>query len=122
VVPYNQFLNPVLLTPNIKKSNLMERRLQMQKKKSNLIMIKNATIYEKSIISINRKGSNCRIKEQSHDSFEVDFDSAEFDDLNLDEGHRPAYDHEFFHNQNNIKRTVRCRSHFQLPSNANLFD
>jgi hypothetical protein len=35
-------------------------------------------------------------------SFEVLFDSAEFDDSYIDEGFRPDYDHNFSHNQNNI--------------------
>lgn len=38
-----------------------------------------------------------------NDSFEVDYDSAEFNDNNIDEGYRPDYNHEFLHNNNNIK-------------------
>lgn len=46
-----------------------------------------------------------------NDSFEVEFDSAEFDEINIDEGCRPEYDHEFDHNANNIKIVMA-----ELPS------
>ena len=45
-----------------------------------------------------------------NESFEVEFDSAEFDDLNINEGYRPEYNHEFFHNDNNIKYLKARRS------------
>ena len=37
------------------------------------------------------------------DSFEVEIDSAEFEQEGIDEGEREEYDHIFSHNRNNIK-------------------
>ena len=38
-----------------------------------------------------------------NDSFEVEYDSAEFNDNNIDEGYKQINNYEFFHNDNNIK-------------------
>ena len=51
---------------------------------------------------------------RSQESFEVEFDSAEFDDHNMDEGHRPEYDHIMFPNSNYIKE-IFARS-LSLPT------
>eukprot|EP00347_Sterkiella_histriomuscorum_P001708 403370985 len=102
----------VLLTPNVQKSNLLGRRevlkqmnpgvgLRKQQSKKNLVTIRHATIYEVSHIDVNRRDVSARL--QNNESFEVEFDSAEFNDNNIDEGFRPEYNHEFFHNDNNIK-------------------
>lgn len=51
---------------------------------------------------------------KSQESFEVEFDSAEFDDLNMDEGHRPEYEHILLPNSNFIRELlVRSNS---MPS------
>lgn len=63
--------------------------------------IRHATIYEVSHIDINKKDVSPRFL--NNESFEVEFDSAEFNDINITEGYRPEYYHEFFHNDNNLK-------------------
>ena len=71
-------------------------------KRINIVTIRNATIFAVSHMEVQRKKSNRDGVSQFNDSFEVDYDSAEFDDVNLDEGERPEYEHEFNHNANNI--------------------
>ena len=39
----------------------------------------------------------------NNESFEVEFDSAEFDEQHITEGMRPEYDHDFMPKSNDIK-------------------
>lgn len=85
----------------------IRRKDSARNKSKNLVTIRHATIYEVSHLDISKKDICVNIQ---NESFEVEFDSAEFDDLNINEGYRPAYNHEFFHNENNIKYLKARRS------------
>lgn len=69
--------------------------------KKDLITIKHATIYEVSHMDVSRRDVSARFA--NNESFEVEFDSAEFDDININEEVRLGPNYEFFHNENNIK-------------------
>ncbi|CDW89304.1 serine threonine protein kinase [Stylonychia lemnae] len=104
----------IMLTPNLQKSNLMDRRRRMavlgmndniQNLNKNLVTLKHATIYEVSAMDRSHIDQNrYMISHINNESFEVDFDSAEFNDQNIDEGQRNNQDYEFQHNENYIKK------------------
>lgn len=55
--------------------------------------------------------------ENLNESYEISFDSAEFDEDNIDEGGRPEYDHEFIHNFNDLK-FIRKKYNRTMLSNS----
>ena len=73
--------------------------------KRQLVTIRDATILEQSYCPKNPLNRGSDDKQQldfNNNSFEILFDSAEFDEQYLEEGYKPDYQHEFSHNQNFI--------------------
>lgn len=70
----------------------------------NLITLKNATIYEVSAIDKSFIDQSKQIL-QNNESFEVDYDSSEFTENNIDEGFRTDnINYQFNHNENFIRK------------------
>ncbi len=67
--------------------------------------IRGATIYEVSHFDPHVGHPKVSGRQQLHhnESFEVEFDSAEFDDQHTQEGYRPEYDHDFMPKVNDIR-------------------